>query len=239
MQKLPVMGGRSPEFMSSVPSLCHVEYPSSSTVPSGNTNWIFQRPTIEALPASFLAENHHFRAYVLSALNRTAEAVKEDRKSMELDPFVRPWVLGHALLRARQFDAALSELRIRSDAQPNDALVHGFLSEAYLHKGMEKESEQESEQAMRPNGAQQLADERHQIYIRGGFQAVLEWKLNRYKQSATKRDVSAIKFADVYAQRKRKEETLRYLELAYGEHAPFIAHIQCNPNFDSLHSEPR
>src|ERR1700730_4995070 len=49
MQKLPVIGGR-PEFISSVPSLCHVAYPSSNTVPTGNKTFTFQRPTIAALP---------------------------------------------------------------------------------------------------------------------------------------------------------------------------------------------
>jgi len=186
-----------------------------------------------------LGENHHLRAYVLSALNRTDESLQEDRKAIELDPFVRPWELGYSLLRARQFDAAIKELRIRSGAQPNDAWVHGVLSAAYLHKGMEKEAEQESEEDLRINGAQKLADEKHQIYIRHGFQAVLEWKLNRVKQSAAKRYVSPMEFAEAYAQLKRKEETLHYLELAYEQHAPFIAHLQCTSNFDFLHTDPR
>src|SRR6266404_5825976 len=154
--------------------------------------------SIELNPS--LAENHHLRGYVLSALNRSEESLQEDRKSMELDPFVRPWVLGYSLLRARRFDDAVHELRLRSEAQPNDASLHGMLSEAYFDKGMEKEAEQESEQSMRLNDAQQLADEQHRIYTRGGFQAVLEWKLNRYKRSAAKRYVSPIRFAEVYAQ---------------------------------------
>jgi len=193
--------------------------------------------SIELNPS--LAENHHLRGYVLSALNRSEESLQEDRKSMELDPFVRPWALGYSLLRARRFDDAVHELRLRSEAQPNDALLHGMLSEAYFDKGMEKEAEQESEQSMRLNDAQQLADEQHRIYTRGGFQAVLEWKLNRYKRSAAKRYVSPIRFAEVYAQLNRKEETLRYLELAYEQHAPFIPHLQCDSRFDFLHSEPR
>jgi hypothetical protein len=49
---------------------------------------------------------------------------------------------------------------------------------------------------------------------------VLEWKLKRYKRIAAKRYVSPIEFAEVSAQLKRKEETLRYLELAYEQHAP-------------------
>jgi predicted Zn-dependent protease len=186
-----------------------------------------------------LGENHHMRAYALSALNRTEESLQEDRKAMELDPFARPWALGYALLRARQFDAALNELRIRNEAQPNSAWLHGVLSEAYLHKGMEKEAEEESEQSMRLDGEQKLADELHQIYIRRGFQGVLAWKLDRCKQNAAHRYVSAIDFARAYAQLKRKEETLRYLELSYEQHAPYLAQIQCNPNFDFLHSDPR
>ena len=186
-----------------------------------------------------LGDNHHLRAYVLSALNRTAESLQEDRKAIELDPFVRPWELGYSLLRARQFDAAVNELRIRSEARPTDAWLHGVLSDAYLHKGMEKEAEQESEEDLRINGSQKLADERHQIYIRHGFQGVLEWRLNRYKQSAAKRYVSPVAFAEIYSQLNRKEETLHYLELSYEQHAPFLAHLQCDSNFDFLHSEPR
>jgi hypothetical protein len=84
-----------------------------------------------------------------------------------------------------------------------------------VHGTVWNDGAQESEQSVRLNGAQQLADEQHQIYIRGGFQAVLGWKLERRKQPAAKRYVSAIEFAKAYAQLKRKEETIRYLELAY------------------------
>ena len=141
-------------------------------------------------------------------------------------------------IRARQFDAAVNDLRLRSEAQPNTAGLHGVLAEAYFHKGMEKEAEQEAEQSMRLYRPQLAADQ-HKIYTRGGLHAVLEWQLNRYKKSGAKNYVSSIEFAKIYAQLKRKEESLRYLELGYKEHAPFLAHLQCNPDFDFLHSDPR
>ncbi len=186
-----------------------------------------------------LGENHHFLAYVLSALNRTEESLQEDKKSIELDPFAGPWELGYSFLRARRFDDAIHELRIRIEAQPNNATLHGVLSESYLHKGMEKEAEEESEQYMRLTGQQELAEEAHRVYSKGGYKAVVEWNLNRYKRQAAKGYVSAITFAETYAQLERKDDTLHYLELAYAEHAPFLAHIQCNPYFDFVHSEPR
>jgi tetratricopeptide (TPR) repeat protein len=72
------------------------------------------------------AEGHHLRAYVLRSLNRTDEAVQEEKRKMELDPFAKPFALGFALVRARQFGAALNEARIRSDAQPNNAVSINF-----------------------------------------------------------------------------------------------------------------
>jgi hypothetical protein len=46
-------------------------------------------------------------------------------------------------------------------------------------------------------------------------------------------------FAVAYAQLRRKEETIRYLEESYKEHATHMAHIQADPNFDFVHSDPR
>ena len=64
---------------------------------------------------------------------------------MELDPFARPWVLSLALIQTRQFDAALNEARLRSQAQPDNAAMHDILAAAYWHKGMEREAAQEWE----------------------------------------------------------------------------------------------
>jgi hypothetical protein len=67
-----------------------------------------------------LKEAHHLRAYILLALQRNEEAVQEDRKGMEIDPRARPWALGFALLRTRQFDAGIAELHTHAEVQPND-----------------------------------------------------------------------------------------------------------------------
>jgi len=77
------------------------------------------------------AEGHHVRAYVLQALNRTDEALQEEKKAMELDPFARPCELTRALIHARRFDAALNEARLRAEAQPDNSCTHGYFSDAY------------------------------------------------------------------------------------------------------------
>jgi TolB-like protein/DNA-binding winged helix-turn-helix (wHTH) protein len=186
-----------------------------------------------------LAEPHHLRSYVLRVLNRTDEALEEQKKATELDPFARPWALTYALIRARQFDAALSEARVRSDAQPNDPDLHDLLSQAYFFKGMEKEAEEESERALQVAGEKDLLAEHVQAYRRGGFRAVFAWRVDVLKRRAAKQYVSPAEFADMNAQLGRKEETLHYLEECYRQRSPRLVFVQSDPTLDFVHSDPR
>jgi hypothetical protein len=36
-----------------------------------------------------------------------------------------------------------------------------------------------------------------------------------------------------------KEEAIHYLQLAYEEHSPRLIHMQCEPDFDFLHTDER
>ena len=186
-----------------------------------------------------LAEPHRLRSYVLSAFNRMDEALQEQRKAMELDPFAEPDELGWTLIRARRFDAALDEARIRTEAQPGNADLHDLLSAAYYYKGMEKESEQESERALTLAGEKEVAAAEQRAFRRGGSQAVLEWNLNLYQQRAAQKYVTPTRLAGCYGQLKRKEETIRHLEQAYVEHAPNMVWLQNVPEFDFVHYDPR
>ena len=167
------------------------------------------------------------------------ERQKCDLVYEKMDPFARPWALGVALLNARRFDEALADVRVRSEAQPNNADLHFLLSDAYLYKKMEKEAEQERQRGLRLSGEQKLADEEQLAYGRSGIKSVLEGNLGVLKQRAAKGYVSPMDLADAYGSLQRKEETLRYLERAYEEHAPWMIQVQSRPHFDFVHSDPR
>jgi TolB-like protein/DNA-binding winged helix-turn-helix (wHTH) protein/Tfp pilus assembly protein PilF len=185
------------------------------------------------------AEGHHLRAYILLTLGRAAEALAEQKKSMELDPFARPWLMTDALIHARQFDAALKDAQLRIKARPDIASLHEMLSDAYEYKGMLKEASQEWENLLKMQGQDESAQALHHAYERGGFEAVLEWELSSIKKATRSEYVSPIQFADLYARLKRKDETLHYLEAAYQERSPQLVHVQDEPHFDFVHSEPR
>jgi hypothetical protein len=116
-------------------------------------------------------------------LNRPDEAVAEQKRGMEIDPFARPWALGLALIRARHFDAAISELRMRAEAQPTDDL-HFLLADVYWQKGMRKEYAQEVEKGyLAQNDKDSVAAIRRALAA-GGGEAVAESDINKSKAQA-------------------------------------------------------
>jgi TolB-like protein/DNA-binding winged helix-turn-helix (wHTH) protein len=205
--------------------------------------WEWRRAEGESLRAIELdptnAEAHHLYSYVLFAMQRPDEALREQRRSTELDPFARPWALGFALIHTRQFDAAVNEFRLRAEAQPHDGGVLAGLSQAYWLKGMWKESQQEFEEDLRLNGDQKGAEAAHKAFEQGGEEAVEQWAVNDLKARAHKKYISPFDMASQYAYLGQKEETLRFLEEAYRERSPWIVFLQNEPIFDFLHSDER
>jgi TolB-like protein/DNA-binding winged helix-turn-helix (wHTH) protein/Flp pilus assembly protein TadD len=186
-----------------------------------------------------LEEAHSIRSYVLRPLGRMDEALQEEKKAMELDPFSNPDGLIWVLIRMRRFEAAVNEARVRSDAQPNIADLHDGLAAAYFFNKQEREWEAESERSLQLTGDKHHLAQRLEAYQRGGFRGALEWQLDQLKQTAGKRYVSPVSFAEAYAELGRKEETLRYLEKSYQERDPHLVFLQSHPDFDFLHAEPR
>ena len=205
-------------------------------------DWDLARANAESLRAIELnpnyAEARHLHSYVLGAMNRTDEALAEQKQSTEIDPFARPWALALAYLRARQYDAAVGELRLRSEARPGDGDTHLLLFQAYHFKGMSKESIRELEEGMRLTMGKEAAAAAHRAFERGGEAAVGNWWLN-YSKASAKEKTSAWQFAELYAMFGHKEEALEYLEQAYREHSPRLVFLQNEPCYDFLHSDPR
>ena len=181
----------------------------------------------------------HLRSYVLAAMNRPEESFQQEKRSIELDPFTRPWGLGYAYLQRRQIDAAINDLRMRDQAYPEDLNIHFYLAESYWVKGMGKESVEVLEKALQLMGDPEKADAIHRTFLRGGQKAVAQWRVENVKSRARKEYVSAFDVAKQYAYLGDKNSTLRSLELAYRERSPWLILVQTEPIFDFVHSDPR
>ncbi len=186
-----------------------------------------------------LAEAHHLHAYVLGTRNHMEEAIQEDKLTVELDPFARPWAYGYALIRARRFDDALKELSLRSQAHPESPSLHSFLSKVYFYKGDEKNAIEELKKALVIGGDEAVAAKMDQAYRSGGFRAVRLEFLNILKLKAAKEYTSRLRMAEVATGAGHEEEAIHYLEQAFEMRDPLLVHLQHDPDLDSLHSDPR
>lgn len=74
---------------------------------------------------------------------------------------------------------------------------------------------------------------------RGGLKAGFAWHLDVLKASSSKKYTSPFEFAEAHAKLRHKEETLHYLEESYRQNAPWMVHMQQDPDLDFLHGEPR
>jgi tetratricopeptide (TPR) repeat protein len=206
-------------------------------------SWDWQRAESESLRAIELdpnySEGRHLHAYELLAMNRDDEALHEEKRVDEIDPFARPWALGLAYIRLRQYNMAIAELRARMQTQMQDPGYQFLLAEASHFNGMEKDSAQYIGQMFLAMDDKQSAVAVRHAFERGGDHAVNEWLLSHDLDRAGKNYVSPIDLAFDYARLQRKEETLRSLDVAVHERSPWLIFLQKEPVFDFLHSDER
>lgn len=186
-----------------------------------------------------IAEQHHLYSYILLAMNRNDEALHEQKRATDLDPFVRSWGLGHAYLQLRQFDAAISELRLRADAMPTEPMIRLNLCAAYWYKGMWDDSEREFETGLQLSGNPEGATAARRAFERSGEKGVEEWGVEDALARARKGYVAPFELAQRYAFLGDRANTLRFLEQSYRERYPWLILLQTEPVFDFVHSDPR
>jgi TolB-like protein/DNA-binding winged helix-turn-helix (wHTH) protein len=186
-----------------------------------------------------LAEAYHLRAKFLGILNRHQEAIAQQKKAMEIDPFARPWAMALIYVLARQCDAATTDAAQRLESTPNDPFLHKMLSWAYQCKGREKEAIQELERYLTLSGDNTSAENMRRTYAQGGYKATLHWQIQDLERKSAKQYVSPVDLAELYAQLGQREKTLALLEEGYRQHSPQLLDMQNNSNFDFLHEDER
>jgi adenylate cyclase len=208
------------------------------------------------------SEAHHAYGLYLSAAGRHDEAIREMKRGLELDPLTLPSKvnLGITYLHARQYDQAIEQFRNTLDVNPDNAGLHTSLAVAYVYKGLYEQGIAEFQKVI----ALSEGDARNQanaawVYVLSGKaggdprkKANLAWAyamsgkraeaikmLIELKESSKQGSVAPISIASIYAALGEKDQALEWLQKVYEDHAYVILYINCYPEFDSLHSDPR
>jgi TolB-like protein/DNA-binding winged helix-turn-helix (wHTH) protein len=206
-------------------------------------NWDLPRADREALRAMELdprsPEPYHLRARILPELNRVDEGIDAEKRAYELDPFERPWALASAYIRARQYDAAISEVQQRLESTPNAPELFDVLSWAYRCDGRLKEAARARERYWLLTGEKASGEGIRRAFDQGGYNAVVRWEISEMEHDSATKYVSPVVLASLYGRFGNRAKTLALLEEGFQQHSPQLLDIQNDPAFDFLHTDER
>ena len=188
------------------------------------------------------ATAHQWYANYLMAVGRTAEALTEIKRALELDPLSLAInsAAGWHFYLARQYNQAIEQQQHTLDLDSSFNPAHAILGLAWAQKGEYAKAISEFETAVsRAAGNPDYSAELGRIYALSGnrpkAQAILEELLRLSRQHY----VSPYSIARVYAALGDNNQALDWLNKAVQERNSELIFVRVEPDFTSLHADPR
>jgi len=188
------------------------------------------------------ANTHHWYGDYLSIRGRHNEALAEAKRALELDPLnlmISTW-LGLRYYMARNYSAAIAQNRDSVELDPSFAAAHLVLGEDYVQAGLHNEAVNELKRAASLSGDSPLYAAQVAVALAAAGRNRDALQIAReLEASAKKRYVSPYGLAQIYAALKRDQETFKWLQAAYDDHAVWVGYLAVDPVFDRYRSDAR
>jgi TolB-like protein/DNA-binding winged helix-turn-helix (wHTH) protein/Flp pilus assembly protein TadD len=188
------------------------------------------------------ANAHHWYGDYLSIRRRHGEALAEAKRALELDPLnlmISTWV-GLRYYMARDYSRAIDQNRNSVELDPNFAAAHLLLGEDYREAGLHSEAVNELKKAANLSGDSPLYTAQVAVALavegRSGDALRIAHELEAISR---KRYVSPYGVAQIYAALNKNEDTFKWLEAAYEDHAVWMGYLAVDPIFDRYRSDER
>jgi TolB-like protein/DNA-binding winged helix-turn-helix (wHTH) protein/Flp pilus assembly protein TadD len=188
------------------------------------------------------ANAHHWYGDYLSIRSRHGEAVAEAKQALELDPLnlmISTWV-GLRYYMASDYSHAIDQNRNSVELDPNFAAAHLLLGEDYREAGLHSEAVNELKKAANLSGDSPLytAQVAVALAVAGRNDDALRIA-HELERASRKRYVSPYGLAQIYAASNKNEDTFRWLQAAYEDHAVWMGYLAVDPIFDRYRSNER
>lgn len=217
-------------------SLAYVHY-------FGDWDWVeterrFVR-AIELDPSDSWSRRWH--ALYLNAIGRSADAIEEIRRAIELDPIsVSAYdAAGAIYFDARQYDKIVEQARKINELSPNDprALIH--FATAYFHQGKTEQALEFAQKGVDTSGRNAaflcvLAGAQH----RAGLTAEAEKTLAEVNRQASQGYVPDVFLALATLWMHGSDAALPFLQRAYQRRDSYIVILNSSPWFDPMRQHP-
>ncbi|HWS68899.1 MAG TPA: hypothetical protein VN325_39515, partial [Steroidobacteraceae bacterium] len=188
------------------------------------------------------ANAHHWYGDYLSVRGRHDEALVEAKKALDLDPLnlmIGTWV-GLRYYLARKYDGALEQSRNTVELDQNFAAAHLLLGETYLQLGLHEKGLAELQSAASLSGNSPLYLAQVAVaYASEGRKAEALQIIAQLQTTSSKRYVSPYGLAQIYAALNDKEQTFKWLQIAYDDRAVWMSYLAVDPVFDGYRSNQR
>jgi TolB-like protein/DNA-binding winged helix-turn-helix (wHTH) protein/Flp pilus assembly protein TadD len=188
------------------------------------------------------ANAHHWYGDYLSIRGRHSEALAEAKRALELDPLnlmISTWV-GLRYYLARDYAHAIDQNRDSVELDPNFAAAHLLLGEDYVQAGLRNEAVDELKKAADLSGNSPIYRAQVAVALAVVGRSREARRIAR-ELEATSRDryVSPYGLAQIYAGLNNKEDTFKWLQAAYDQHAVWMGYLAVDPIFDRYRSDER
>jgi TolB-like protein/DNA-binding winged helix-turn-helix (wHTH) protein len=193
------------------------------------------------LNPSYATAYQRYSLYLI-AVGRAQESFAQIQKARELDPLSLSinFSLGWRLYMARQYDAAITQLKDTLDMDPSYELPHLIVGQAYEQKGDYARAIPELRKAVDlSHGTPLMVSALAHAYGRSGNRVEAEKLLAQLKTKSTTQYVSPYYFAIVSVGSGKNEEALDLLEKAFGDRSNGLVFLQVEPELDELRSNAR
>lgn len=199
------------------------------------------RRAIELNP-NYATAHHWYGEEVLAPTRHSLEALAELKRAEELDPLSLAinTTHGYVLYLARENDAAIAQLRKTLELDANFSVAHMYLGRVYAQKKMFAPMIEEFQKAADLSGGEPY----YRAWLAYGYAVSGQTGkarkvLSDLQRLAKSRYVPPYDVAAIWMGLGEKEQALRWLEMAYEDHAAYIPAINVEPVFEGLRSDPR
>jgi len=193
------------------------------------------------LNPSYATAYQRYSLYLI-AMGRAQDSFAQIQKARELDPLSLSinFSLGWRLYMARQYDAAITQLKDTLEMDPSYELPHLVAGQAYEQKGNYALAIPELRKAVElSRGTPLMVSALAHAYARSGNRTEAEKLLAQLQAKSMNQYVSPYYFAIVCVGLGRTEEALDWLEKAFGDRSNGLVFLKVEPELDDLRSNSR
>ncbi len=198
--------------------------------------WDWQTAKAEFQKAGDATWGNVVYADFLLLMDRRDEALAVLRRALDRDP-LNSWVqvaVGGRMLRLGRYDEGIALLQKVLKLEPNMGLAHRYLWTAYHNQGKLEAAIHEAKTFITLLGHPDVAEA-----MRGNYPESMKIAARLLAEKSRKKYIQPSEIARLHLYAGDREQAFAWLERAYETRDSWMAFINSDPRFDSLHSDPR